>query len=129
MPLTVFSKTVHMALTENKLDVTDKLRMLRESASFFYGICPYQSQLNIRTCRGHFVTNTPDATNREYWVKCDFSYIIVFTLYFNRYLLKNIFRRDFESYIEIQIPYKQLVAIASPSIPNSEPSKIVIHSM
>uniref|UniRef100_A0A1X7TSD2 Uncharacterized protein n=1 Tax=Amphimedon queenslandica TaxID=400682 RepID=A0A1X7TSD2_AMPQE len=73
---TVFSKTVHMALTENKLGGTDKLRMLRESASFFYGICPVPKPAEYQDMSRALCDKYPSlkdlhAPNGEYWVNYD----------------------------------------------------------
>lgn len=69
----VFSKTIHAALAQNELTGTDKLRMLRESASFFYGICPVpkpvEYQEMARTlCDKYPTMKDLHAPNGEYWV-------------------------------------------------------------
>ena len=51
---TAFSQVVHSALLQNDISGTIKLKMLRESAAFFYGLCPVP---NTRKCQSHFVTN------------------------------------------------------------------------
>ena len=38
---TAFSPAVHLSILQNEISGNCKLKMLRESASFFYGICPF----------------------------------------------------------------------------------------
>ena len=71
---TAFSQVVHSALLQNDISGTIKLkRMLRESAAFFYGLCPvpkpseYQ-EMSKSLCDKYPLLKDLDSPNGEYWV-------------------------------------------------------------
>uniref|UniRef100_A0A1X7T0V6 Uncharacterized protein n=1 Tax=Amphimedon queenslandica TaxID=400682 RepID=A0A1X7T0V6_AMPQE len=69
---TAFSPAVHLSILQNDISGTCKLKMLRESASFFYGICPFPNpseylEMAKTLCNRYPLLQDTHCSNAAYW--------------------------------------------------------------
>ena len=70
---TAFSPAVNLSIIQNEIIGNCKIKMMRESAAFFYGICPYPNpseylEMAKALCNKYPVLQDIHCTDGAYWV-------------------------------------------------------------
>ena len=83
---TAFSPAVHFSILQNDISGNCKLKMLRESASFFYGICPFPNpseylEMAKALCNKYPLLQDTHCSNAAYWVWYTCTCIIIMLIH------------------------------------------------